>query len=314
MSSRYEWCMKLSPAASAKITAYRPRQAPPEWEQVADRVRMLVAASAHMSPYNVERLLHVTARLAIWCHRQGMAHDPEVWLRHETIDAFVLAGCTDLAPRSAQTYRAWLRRMRATLAWIERGERVPPALKAPADRSAPYSPTHLARLRSWAENLTGQARSDALALMGLAVGCGLAPGELAAIRGEHVRPIGSGAVVVDASHLGRLIVARATWEQHLAEAAALAGDRYLFRPRRTTTYAKNLINSWSTRHRPTSGLPTLSVRRLRASWIVELLSDRIDPAVVAAAAGLTSPALARYQHFVPPLDEETATALLRGRP
>lgn len=92
--------MTLDPAASEKITSYRPRQAPPEWEQVADQVRMLVAASAHMSPYSVDRLLRATARLAIWCHRQGVPHDTEVWLRHETIDAFVLAGCADLAQRA----------------------------------------------------------------------------------------------------------------------------------------------------------------------------------------------------------------------
>jgi hypothetical protein len=56
--------------------------------------------------------------------------DPEVWLRHETIDAFVLSGCTDPSPRSAQIYRAWLRHMRSTLAWLERGEQAPPPMKA----------------------------------------------------------------------------------------------------------------------------------------------------------------------------------------
>lgn len=172
LASRYGWCMTLGPATSAKITEYRPRHAPPEWDLVADQVRMLVAASAHMSRYSVERLLHATARLAIWCHRQGLPDDPQVWLRHETIDAFVLTGCADLAPRSAQTYRTWLRRMRAALAWIERGEHSPPPMTAPAHRLPPYGATQLARLRNWAENLTGQARGDALALMGLAAGCG----------------------------------------------------------------------------------------------------------------------------------------------
>ncbi|MFD8563137.1 hypothetical protein ACFV1N_38180 [Streptosporangium canum] len=60
------------------------------------------------------------------------------------------------------------------------------------------------------------------------------------------------------------------------------------------------------------GLPTLSARRLRASRIVELLTARIDASVVAAAAGLSPSTLARYQHFVPPQNEEAAVALLRG--
>ncbi|MEV4009833.1 hypothetical protein AB0J35_04985 [Nonomuraea angiospora] len=49
--------------------------------------------------------------------------------RHETIEAFILTGRTDLAPNSAQTYRSWLRHMRATLAWLERGEQAPPPMK-----------------------------------------------------------------------------------------------------------------------------------------------------------------------------------------
>ncbi len=202
--------------------------------------------------------------------------------------------------------------MRATLAWLERGEQQPPPMKAPAEESAPYSPGQLAALRAWADQLTGQARADALALMGLACGCGLAPGEVTAARGSHLRRLPSGAVVVSVPGTGRLVVVRSAWEQHLAEAAQAAGEDFLFRPRRTTPSAKNLLNAWTARHRPTAGLPALSARRLRACWIVELLSARIDAGVVAAAAGLSPSALARYQHFVPALDEQTAIALLRG--
>ncbi|MEV6425706.1 hypothetical protein [Streptomyces sp. NPDC051662] len=97
------------------------------------------------------------------------------------------------------------------------------------------------------------------------------------------------------------------------ELADRAGDRYLFRPRRTAEYAKNLIGSWSLVHRPPGHLPALSVRRLRATWIVELMAARIDHDLIAKAAGLASAAsLARYQHLVPPLDEATAARLLRG--
>jgi len=41
---------------------------------------------------------------------------------------------------------------------------------------------------------------------------------------------------------------------------------------------------------------------------------RIDPGVIAAAAGLASTAsLARYQHFVPPLSDHETARLLRGQ-
>ncbi|WP_433445597.1 hypothetical protein [Nonomuraea sp. CA-141351] len=102
---------------------------------------MLVATSADHSPYNIERLLHATTRLAAWCHRRGLPDDPEVWLRHETIDEFVLTGCTDLRPRSAQTYRAWLRHMCATVAWLERGEQAPLRPPPPARAAGPLPST-----------------------------------------------------------------------------------------------------------------------------------------------------------------------------
>ncbi|MFF0870137.1 hypothetical protein ACFYUV_50885 [Nonomuraea sp. NPDC003560] len=306
--------MTLDPVTSATITGYRPQNAPPEWDRVCGQVRMLVAASAARSPYRVERLLTATTRLAVWCHRSGLPDDPEVWLRHETIDAFVLTGCTDLAPSSAQTYRSWLRHMRATLAWLERGEQAPPPMTAPKTVSPPYSPAQLGRLRGWAECLPGQARTDALVLMALACGCGLTSGEVAAVRTGHLRRLACGAVVVAVPGTQRLIVCRAVWENVLAYAADQPGDRFVFRSKRTARHAKNLFSSWTARHTPTGGLPALSVRRLRSSWIVELLCSRIDLGVVADAAGMSTSALARYQHFVPVLDEPTAVALLRGRP
>ncbi|MER5426295.1 hypothetical protein [Streptosporangium roseum] len=306
--------MTLDPVTSAAITGYRPQNAPPEWDRVCGQVRMLVAASADRSPYRVQRLLTATTRLAVWCHRSGLPDNPEVWLRHETIDAFVLTGCTDLAPSSAQTYRSWLRHMRATLAWLERGEQAPPPMTAPKTVSPPYSPAQLGRLRGWAERLPGQARGDALALMALACGCGLTSGEVAAVRTGHLRRLACGAVVVAVPGTERLIVCRAAWEDALAHAADQPGDRFVFRPRRTARHAKNLFSSWTARRTPTGGLPALSLRRLRSSWIVELLSVRIDLGVVATAAGMSTSALARYQHFVPALDGPTAVALLRGRP
>ncbi|MFI6599106.1 hypothetical protein ACIBHX_22840 [Nonomuraea sp. NPDC050536] len=305
--------MTLDAETSATITGYRPQKAPPEWDHICGHVRMLVAASAERSPYRVERLLTATTRLAVWCHRSGLPDNPEVWLRHETIDAFVLTGCTDLAPSSAQTYRSWLRHMRATLAWLERGEQTPPPMRAPTTVSTPYSTAQLGRLRSWAEHLPGQASLDALALMALAFGCGLAPREVIAVQGCHLRRLDSGAVVVHVPGTTRLIVCRAAWENTLFDLAQRAGDGYLFRPRRTARHAKNLVSSWNVRHRPTGNLPDLSVRRLRVSWIVELLTARIHLDAVAEAAGMSTSALARYQRFVPALDEQTAVALLRGR-
>ncbi|WP_438293384.1 hypothetical protein [Streptomyces sp. HUAS TT7] len=306
--------MVLDPVTSAKITRYRPRAAQPAWEEVAPLVRSVVAATVIAVPYDVERLLHVTGRLALWAEAAGSERSVDAWLRNEVIDAFVLSRAGDIEASSVRTYRTWLLRVRDALAWSERGEAAPARMHADASPHQPYTEGELEGLRHWATHLPGQQKTDALALLGLGAGLGLTPKEVAASRGPDLRrPSADGPLL----HQGvdRLVplVARAAWDAVLGELADLAGDGYMFRPRRTVEYSKNLIGSWSLIHRPPQGLPELSVGRLRATWIVELMRAHIDHHLIAQAAGLASAAsLARWQHLVPPIDDATAARLLRG--
>ncbi|GAA3360730.1 hypothetical protein GCM10017744_044510 [Streptomyces antimycoticus] len=73
------------------------------------------------------------------------------------------------------------------------------------------------------------------------------------------------------------------------------------------------LSAGPARHRPPNGLPALSARRLRSTWIVNLLATGISPAVVATAAGMTSPAgLAPYHQWVRPLPRKEVLRLLHG--
>lgn len=177
-----------------------------------------------------------------------------------------------------------------------------------------YTAAELAGLRHWAAHLPRQQRTDALALLGLGAGLGLTPREVAASRGLDLRrPRRGGPLPHKGAERPVPLVARADWDPVLGELADRAGDGYLFRPRRTVEYSKNLIGSWSLLHRPPDNLPPMSVGRLRATWIVELMCAHIDHHLIAQAAGLASSAsLARWQHLVPPVDEATAARLLRG--
>ncbi|GAB2835769.1 hypothetical protein [Streptomyces daliensis] len=307
--------MVLDPSTSLKITRYRPKKAPPVWEEIAPLVRSVVAATVSTVPYDVERLLHVTASLALWAEESGLEREPDCWLRNETIDAYVLSRAGELGSTSVMTYRTWLLRVRDALAWSHRGEAAPAHLHGQACPHPPYSGAELAALRHWAARLRGQQCTDALALMGLGAGFGLQPREVVASRGRDLRRLCRGGPLRhDGIDRTVPVVARAAWEETLAQLAEQAGHSYLFRPGRTTAYPKNLLGSWTHRHRPTGGLPSLSAGRLRATWIVELLTARIDHDIIAQAAGLASAAsLARYQHLVPPLDTATAERLLRGR-
>jgi hypothetical protein len=120
--------------------------------------------------------------------------------------------------------------------------------------------------------------------------------------------------VLEEKLLGRLVACHSDWEGTLAELAETAGTGFLFRPGRKVAAAKNLVSSWPARHQPHAGLPPLSARRLRSTWIVGRLSEGISPEAVASAAGMASPAgLAGYHHWVPPLPRAEVIRLLRSR-
>ncbi|MGW0825154.1 hypothetical protein [Streptomyces sp. NPDC002845] len=304
--------MTLSSEISGRIRDYCPRLPHRRWAPVADQVRATVTAAAPATCYETRRLLYAVGRLAVWADQQGLPRDPGVWLRTETIDAFVLSGCTGLDGSTVQTCRTWLRRTREALVWVQRGEAPPVRISSRRNPQPPYDKGELARLRNWAGHLPGQARQDGLALTALSAGCGLAPGELAKVRGHHI-DAACGVPVLDEALLGRLVACRADWAPVLVELADAAGAGYVFRPGRKVAAAKNLVLSWPTRHRPPGGLPRLSARRLRSTWIVGLLAEGISPAVVATAAGMTSPAgLAPYHQWVPPLPRKEVIRLLHG--
>ena len=86
-------------------------------------------------------------------------------------------------------------------------------------------------------------------------------------------------------------------------------------PPRNSDSPVNLIGNVVARLRRAGGLPRLEARRLRATWLVELMRARIPHEVIARAAGLaTTEQLARYLRWVPPVTEETALRMLRGTP
>ncbi|WP_338897765.1 hypothetical protein WBG99_21005 [Streptomyces sp. TG1A-60] len=312
LSSQFCWSVTLHPDISRHIRDYRPRLPWERWAPVADQVRATVTATAPATCYEAGHFLYAVGRLAVWADQGGLPRDPAVWLRTETIDAFVLSGCAGLDGSTVQTCRTWLRRTREALVWVERGEAPPVRIASPRNPQPPYEKGELARLRDWAGHLPGRARLDGLGLMALGAGCGLAPGEVVRVRGSHV-DVTCGVPVLDEDMLGRLVACNIFWAPVLTELAEAAGAGYLFRPGRKVAAAKNLVSSWPSRHRPPDGLPPLSARRLRSTWIVGLLADGISPSVVAAAAGMASPAgLAPHHQWVPPLPREEVIRLLHG--
>ncbi|MEU2390397.1 hypothetical protein [Streptomyces sp. NPDC007369] len=259
LSSQFCWSVTLSSEVSRKIREYRPRLPQTQWAPVADLVRATVTAIAPATCYETEHLMHVIGRIAVWADRIGLPRDPGTWLRTETIDGFILSGCTDVQDSTVLTYRTWLRRAWDALVWVRRGEAPPVRLSSPRAPQPPYEQGEMARLRAWASHLPGQSRLDGRALMALGAGCGLKPGEVARVRGSHIRVTTGGVAVLEEDLLGRLVACHASWEATLADLAQAADAGFLFRPGRKVAAAKNLISSGlrliGPRHSQTSRSP-----------------------------------------------------------
>lgn len=300
---------------SGAILGYRPMEEPSEWPLVADGVRMVAAATCDSVPYPVPKLMLVLSGLATFAERVGLPRDPLVWLAPETITRYLLTRPA-LRGSTLQTYRSILLRVREALLWLEHGQQSAPKMRAARQRAAPYTPPEMARFLMWARGLpgTGSRGGSTVALLALGAGCGLSRREVLAVRGHDVTLLPSEAVVVAVPGSERLVVCRAMWEEVLADRARSAGDGYLFLPQRQAVEPKNGITNWAKRiQRGSSGLPTLKLARLRSTWIVELLRQRVPEDVVAAAAGMGSTAgLAPYRDWVPKLTQEATTRMLRG--
>ena len=63
---------------------------------------------------------------------------------------------------------------------------------------------------------------------------------------------------------------------------------------------------------PEGDAPKLSMQRLRVTWIVQLLDDRVPLNVIADAAGVQADVLGRYVPSMVPCATDEADAFLRG--
>jgi hypothetical protein len=88
---------------------------------------------------------------------------------------------------------------------------------------------------------------------------------------------------------------------------------FVFLPKRTRT-ENDVVSAFVARSSTPSGTPAIKARRLRNTWLVERMTDRVGVFTLMQAAGLQSlESISRLAVFVPQPDESTRIAQLRGR-
>ena len=258
----------------------------------------------------------MTAVSGLGLHVDGMGLEAraEVWLRPEVRARYIDVGCAHLSEATRGNYRSRLHRVSVAVLGPELATGRP-ARYRPSDPARPYRTRELSDLWSWAcGQPTESLRSGLRTLIVLGAGCGLDTPEAAAVQPEDVTvyPDGYCEVRVRGSRPRRTACRRA-YERELASLVQLAHPgTHLFRPhchRRGQNVAVNFIDRASR----SDQAPRLVVGKLRVTWIVTLIDERVPLSVIVAAAGVdTLHSLSRFLPFARAVDPTEARNFLRS--
>lgn len=289
--------MRSRPApAASRLTDddYRPQINPVLWADIRPFVIDTVNAVEQTVPYERTVLLTAVAHHVAWVRlRTGPVHD----FSHVYSRSMVGASVSDMRPATPSTKgrrRSILLRVGEAVGAIPASATLPQLTASTS--TTPYSLADQARLRTWAE-LQGSAsiRASLRALLALGFGAGLLTRELCEVRAADVA--GGGEVVRVLGDRARAVPVDSRWRRELdllAREAASSSDS-LFRP--GVGYTRNTVVDIVRR---AQGSTVVTTQRMRASWVVDRLTEGLPMQQLVAAAGVKSlDAFVRYEQYLP---------------
>ncbi|XVQ11151.1 hypothetical protein ACQP1W_00820 [Spirillospora sp. CA-255316] len=330
-----------------KVASYEPTGNHPEWPRVAPVVCSTVITAAPQTSRKVLELMRALSRLALfveaenakraqeaeqvrWVHEArrstkggnstGLAcadkrtkPNSAEWLSIGTIDRFIQYGLPGTTTATRDSYRRTLLRLRAAVFGEGSGK---PLKLSDSNPHRPYTRAEQTEMWYWAHNQPTTRREAACkVLLCLGLGCGLESAEICQVRAHDVRVARNGAVTVHVrGPRPRAVKCRRAWELALAElVAGLSGQAtWLFQPtvgRRSTSLVSSLVS----RARKAPDSPAVNVRRMRSTWLIDLIENRVALDTIAAAAGLDSlDPLSPVLPFIASSDPAEAERQLRG--
>jgi hypothetical protein len=282
--------------------AYLPILALPYWNVIGPFVEAAVRDSAEASGRDDRDLFAAATPMVLWCWQaRGTPLERRRVFRRTMVEQFIHLGMPGAAQGSRATLRSTLWRMTEILNPTEAG-----ASHRPIPRSvptAPYSKTEIAELYSWAKTQrTARRRRDALILLTLGLGAGLATRELLEVTTGDISHTLSAdgrprANVVVWRDRPRIVPIRPVWIRILVGVLDdLKDGDWAFRPGRTGT-SPGQVTDFLTRSRT-----ALDVRpaRMRTTWLVQHLADGTPEHELLRISGLRNyAALDKLIQFLP---------------
>jgi len=298
MAEDWDWGepVRSDLSVAGVITRFHPQQVAPEvWQRVEAFVRATVSAAQPGAPSIAGLQMTLMAQLAIWVDLVGQPLDPAVVLHPETIERFLVEGCTHLTEGSRINYRTHLRKVGAAVL----GPDLFPPKSLPMQRSAvcvPYSQDEVAELVSWVRGLpTAHMRRNARALLAIGLGAGLQSEEIQRLVGTDVHPTGTGVVVEVIGDRGRTVPVLPVWADEVTALAAESGARPFFAPERTRITRRDIIGF--IQRCAVDDKARFNVQRLRVTWIVHHLSVGTHLLRLTEAAGVGGGQLVKYLDY-----------------
>lgn len=285
------------------------------WQVVLPFVDGILARCAE-NPRTAKRagIENLVGRYVVWAHRdRGYPLDVEMF-RPEAINHYVATALDGKTDKTRASYRALLYAVARTILPARLIE--PPREKlGNRSLSAPYARDEVLDIHAWAMGQPSEhLRRNTGVILALGFGAGLRLREMNRVRLRDVSIFSDGAVVIRVPDDGREVPVTAEWEALIDQAAGdLGEDEFLFRPGRIES-EKQLREAASLFLRTTkvqSMAP--DPYRMRNTWLVEHLKNRVPFDVLVRAAGIKeAKSLYNLMEYVPEADREDVLRLLRA--
>lgn len=252
------------------IASYHPRAASVPtgvWNRLRSAVAGYVTATLPCSAASAQQRMRVTAQFLAWCERNDLALDPELVFTEDTVEAFFAAGV--VTTRSRSTFRSQLRTVAKAntrrAVWTPTPEVIPHVSARP-----PYTPAEVDQLLALV-NVQNTARRRRVldVTLHIGLGLGLTAPEILGLCREDIRREGR---LVLASVGTRVVPARQQYAEHIwrlaqeTDGSKLLGDHLAPKRSFEVLLREVIIPSYA---------PEVRVRRLRTTWLVNVLSDGI---------------------------------------
>ncbi len=291
-----------------RIATYRPKKIDDDvWDSVGPMLQERVTLAKPLSPGMATRLLSAGAGLCVWAAAEHIPLDVEKIFSDETIERYVSEGLNAKPGGSSATIRSRLRRL------ARPATRNRTATIARSDIRPPYTPSEIRLLRrTVAAQRVAVRRRRLSALMALAAGCGCNATDVRYVRGvDVVRTVAGGLQIAVGGPRARTVFCLAGYEDDLAAAVEAVGDGPLVGGNGSSGRT-SLASDLAALMQAGPDLPKLNVGRLRATWMVTMLSARVPFAALLKTAGVVSArSFVELLNAVPDINPDAVAEMFR---